>query len=269
MILSNCSCIKIARNVRQDDSLPILQRLILLGYTHAIWHLHEELHKVYDICDAYDGEEIDLKEIVKDLKHNAPIFEFTHVNCLCYLWCFSKTNPDLEWVVVDWRGSSEIGRIEDNKDRKERRRKEFYNLFNEYRELYNELYTNKYLTGRSSDPVSGIYSFDVTVYADEYNVNITNQLKDSILEVVLNNSQKYLQNVEDARLVGDEYIIQLQYPLTIYYWSKEELMDIAWKFDERRPALMEVITELENLKDFLIFTQDRINEILINFESLS
>ena len=95
--------LKTARVVRQDMSLPILQGLVSLEYDRAIWNIHEVLHKEYDICDHYNGEEFDIVKMISNLEHDAPIFETSHVNCFCRLSCFSTTNSELDTIIIDWQ----------------------------------------------------------------------------------------------------------------------------------------------------------------------
>lgn len=253
-------------NRRQDDSTYIFKKLLQLGYDKGIWHVNEKTHTVYDICDTLDGKVVDLKELISDLEHDAPIFETSHPNCNCYILCYSTTNPELDIITVDWKGESEEGRILDRKDRRERS-KDFYRLYDQYKQKYDELENNKYLTGRTSEPEHGIYTFDVTLYENTYNPKQKNDLKDKILDIILDEGKKYNINVEDASLVGDEYMVQIEYPLTAYYFSKTDLMDITWSLEERRKELQDVIFELDNMKDWLNETNDKINNLLINYET--
>lgn len=188
-------------------------------------------------------------------------------NCRCYIWCYSTTNKDLEYIVVDWRGSSETGRVVDRKD-KEERRKDFYRLYDQYEELINNIKTNKYLTGNQSEPESGIYSFDISIYGEHaYTQNIKNQLRDQILEIILDNADKYKIKVDDEYIIGDDYIISTDNSINFYEFSKTDLMDVNWELKHRRKDLQGLITDLTRLEDFLVYTQDKINQLLIRYDS--
>jgi hypothetical protein len=265
-VLGKTSIQKTSANRRQDDSLYVLRQLIRKGYDKGVWSLHED-HPEYDICDTYDGQIVDLKLLISNLKYEAPIFEMSHPNCLCRLICYSSTDEDLEHVVVDWKGTSDMGRVTDKKDKRERS-KDFYRLYNEYREKINNIRTNKYLTGKSSDPDSGIYTFNIVLDSKYYyDPNLKAQISDELLQIVLQEANRLNLSIEDVNLVGDEYFVQLSYPLTLYDFSKTDLMDITWSLKERRKELQEVMQELDTIKDWLKNCQNKINQKLINMET--
>lgn len=256
----------VARNTRQDDSLHVLNRLITQGYTHGIWHIHEDLHHEADICDAFNGQEFNLIELTSNLQHAAPIFEKSHVNCYCWLYCYSRENPNLNWVVVDWKGEGESGRRVDRNDPKERKR-EFQELYQQYVDTLQDLDKNKFLTGRLSDPEAGIYSFDMTLYdEDNFDFNQIQKLDNEILEIILNQATQYKIPINDAHIEGMEYVFTSN-PISIYEFTLQELREIAWRFNKRSPELQGVIADINRMKDFLIFTQNKINEKLQQLES--
>lgn len=255
----------IAYSHRQDDSLHVLNRLISQGYTHATWHIHEDLHHEQDICDAYNKQEFNLIELTSGLRYAAPIFEKSHVGCYCFLLCYSRENENLPWVVVDWKGEGESGRRVDRNNPKERSR-EFKELYQQYVDTLTDLENNKFLTGTLSDPEAGIYSFDMTLYNDDnYDPNIIRQLDDEILTLILDQATQYKIPINNAHIEGMEYVFTSN-PIAIYQFTLEELRQIAWKFKERNPELQGVIADINRMKDFLIFTQNKINEKLQQFE---
>lgn len=66
----------------QDRSLPILNQLLSEGFDEVEWKWNGQ-HT--DICFDLDGQKWPLKEFISNLRHRAPIFEKSHVNCLCKL----------------------------------------------------------------------------------------------------------------------------------------------------------------------------------------
>lgn len=260
--------IKEAYARRQDDSLPALKRLLLKGYDTAQWHLHEN-HPEFDICDSYDGNFFSIAKLISNLQYSAPIFEASHVQCLCYLICTSSTNPDLEPVIVDWRGTAETGRTVDRKDKTDRIR-DFRDFYQTYSEKLKSIEDNKYLSGQFSEPSAGIYSFDVTLYDETYyNVNAMQEMRDKALEIILEEAKRYGIKVEDAHVAGNAYIVQTQELLSYYEFSPEDLRDIEWTIIHRREQLEELMFEVDNLIDWLSSTQDEINRYLLEFEQSS
>ena len=250
---------------RQDDSLYTLRKLIKQGYTHGVWTLHET-HPEYDICDTLDGKVIDLNKLVSGLQYAAPIFEMSHVQCICRLICYSTTNPELDYITVDWKGETDEGRMVDQKDKYERS-KDFYRLYNRYRKKLDELRTNKYLTGKSSNPDAGLYTFEIVLSENYYyNPDQKQKASNAILDIILNEADRHKLKVEESNLVSDEFFVRIEYPLTMYDFSKKDLMDITWTLKERRAELEEVMIDLDNIKEWLKATQDKINSLLISYE---
>jgi len=251
---------------RQDDSLYTLRKLINQGYNKAVWSLNEN-HTEYCVCDTLDGKVIDLEKLVSGLQYSAPIFEMSHPNCYCILICYSTTNPELDYITVDWKGETEEGRIVDKKDKGERS-KDFYRLYDQYRKKLDDIKTNKYLTGKSSNPYIGLYTFDIVLDESYYNNPAEKKkLSDEVLEIILDQADKYSLKVDESNLVSDEYFVRLEYPLSMYDFSKKDLMDITWTLKERREELEGVMLELDNIKDWLKSTQDKVNSLLIEYET--
>lgn len=84
----------------QDMSTEVLMNAVQAGYTHAIWNLHE-LHPETDVCDTLHGKVFRLEDLVLGLQHNAPIFEKSHPNCICWLLVYSEYDADLKWIIID------------------------------------------------------------------------------------------------------------------------------------------------------------------------
>ena len=193
---------------------------------------------------------------------------FISGNCFCWLLCFSSTDKDLGWMVIDWKGEGESGRTVDRTNPKERKQ-EFQDLYQTYEETLNDLAENKFLTGKLSEPETGIYSFDVSLYNEEnYDPNTLRQLDDELLQIILDQATQYGVPVNNAQLEGFEYVFT-SYPLSTYQFTPEELREIAWRFKKRSPELQSVITDINKMKDFLIYTQDKLNAKLQEFEGQS
>ena len=67
------------RNVRQDESLPVLLDLLNEGYNVVTWKIHPN---ACNMCKAkgLNGRKMLLSDMVKGLSFSAPIFERLHVN---------------------------------------------------------------------------------------------------------------------------------------------------------------------------------------------
>lgn len=251
---------------RQDESLYIFRQLIKQGYDKGIWSLHEE-HNEYDVCDLLDGRIFDLKELITDLEYKAPIFETSHVQCKCRLICYSTTNKDLDHITVDWKGDSEIGRVVDKKDKHDKS-KDFQKLYESYRKKFDELSNDKYLTGKDSEPENGIYTFHIVLDEEHYyNQAYKSKISNEILDMILEDADRYNIDIRESNLEGNQYFVQIEYPLSIYDFSKSDLMDLTWTLEKRREELTEVMHELDDIKNWLKTTQNDINDLLISYES--
>lgn len=248
-------------------SLEPLLRLIKLGYNRAIWSIHELLHKEVDICDHFNGEVFDITKMVKGLKHSAPIYETSHVGCYCRLTCYSTTNPDLDHVVIDADGGFAEPTYLDKEDKYDRQ-KRFYDKFKEYRTKFDELLNNNYITGDYSEPLSGIYSFDFTIFNDKsYQQNTVNDLEDRVLDIILTQAGRYGIKIEDAKASASNYIVTTELNLDDYNWSKEQMMDLEWSLVDRLKYLNELTFELDNLEQWLLQTNSTINDLLLRYET--
>ncbi len=65
----------------QDVSLPILRKLLAQGYKTVTWRTSESAMDAE--CISKDGDRFDLRTFISGLRHNAPIYEKTHVGCSC------------------------------------------------------------------------------------------------------------------------------------------------------------------------------------------
>lgn len=188
-------------------------------------------------------------------------------NCNCYLMCYSSTNSNLETVVVNWTGISEEGRVVDKTD-SESRKQDFYKLFDEYKKELQEIQNNQYISGQFSEPDAGIYSFEITLFDDTYfNTNELNEIRDKILEVLLDSADKYGVRISDASISGNHIIVETENgQLSNYDFSKQDWMDIEWNYLNRRQELVNVIMDLDKLRSWLKTTQDSINRLLLDIE---
>lgn len=251
-------------------SLPILKRLVSLGYNRAIWNIHEVLHKEYDICDHYNGEEFDIVKMISNLEHDSPIFETSHVNCYCRLSCFSTTNSELDTIIIDWQGGYDEGLKLDREDKTDRRNK-WQQKFNEYRAKLEDIRNNQYITGVYSEPDSGIYSFDYTIYGDSnnyyYQQNNIQELNDRVLDIILTTAQRYKITVEDAVPSAMHYIVTTDNSLHDYDFSITDFYELDWVLVKRLNWLNELMYELNNLENWLLECNRQINDLLLKIET--
>lgn len=86
---------------RVDESLPTLKKMLKMGYDMITF---EARNTACPICKGLNGYTFDLKFWLGQLKHEAPIFEISHVQCLDYLrvWDSEDMLPDM-WV--NWTGN--------------------------------------------------------------------------------------------------------------------------------------------------------------------
>ncbi len=82
----------------QDVSLPILKKLSRKGYDTGTWRTSASATD--GPCIAKDGDVEQLKMYFTGLRHNAPIFEKTHVGCKCFIEVTSVKKPKLPPVMV-------------------------------------------------------------------------------------------------------------------------------------------------------------------------
>lgn len=69
----------------QDVSRPIFQDLIAKGYSDGAWRTSPSA--VDAKCISLDGERFQLQDLVSNLRHDASIFEKSHVGCHCAVEC--------------------------------------------------------------------------------------------------------------------------------------------------------------------------------------
>ncbi len=86
------------KSAPQDISTPVFKKLIRQGYDTGHWHTSASA--VDAACISKDGDIFPLKDIVRGLRYNAPIYETTHVACKCYVECTSTKKPKLPPVMV-------------------------------------------------------------------------------------------------------------------------------------------------------------------------
>ena len=83
----------------QDQTLPVLQDLLKAGYTLVTW---QSSRGVKDVCRTLNRRRWNLKDFIRGLSHDAPIFEKSHVNCRCSILV---TGPKKEKIILDYRGA--------------------------------------------------------------------------------------------------------------------------------------------------------------------
>lgn len=190
-------------------------------------------------------------------------------NCLCRLTCYSSTNPELDTIVVDYTGGYVEELKLDRKDKKDRQKK-FMDKFNAYRDKLDNIRTNKFITGTYSEPDNGIYSFDYTLYNNNeyyYQQNNMQELNDRILDIILTKAKKYRIGVEDAKASAMHYIVTTSLDLIDYDFSLEDFRGLSWTLMERFNYLNELMYELNNLENWLIETNEAINDLLLKIET--
>lgn len=86
---------------RVDQSLPTLKRLKQIGYDRITF---EARHSACPICQGLNGYTFDLSSWLSQLKHEAPIFEISHPNCLDYVRVWDSEDV-LPVIWVNWTGN--------------------------------------------------------------------------------------------------------------------------------------------------------------------
>ena len=88
--------------VRIDMSTDVLQGLLCEGYNRVTWHSNPDAED--DVCKALDGTVWTLSEFLENLNYNAPLYEKSHVACLCEILVYSDDLSKPE-VRVNWMGA--------------------------------------------------------------------------------------------------------------------------------------------------------------------
>ena len=90
----------------QDDSSPKLRSALRNGYTQARWILNPDYHAEKDdgICEALANNVFSIEELLTGLNYDAPIFETSHVGCLCSLEVSNPDNPELQPYTINYGG---------------------------------------------------------------------------------------------------------------------------------------------------------------------
>lgn len=86
---------------RVDQSLPTLKRMKQMGYDRITF---EARNSACPICQGLNGYTFDLGSWLGQLKHEAPIFEISHVQCLDYLRVWDSEDI-LPVIWVNWTGN--------------------------------------------------------------------------------------------------------------------------------------------------------------------
>jgi len=81
-----------------DESLEILKDLLNEGYVEVEWEIHEH---GCSKCNELHGKTWTLEEFIEHLNHEAPIFEHSHVNCICKV---IVRNLEGDEIRVNWEG---------------------------------------------------------------------------------------------------------------------------------------------------------------------
>lgn len=84
----------------QDRSLPLLRRALEEGYDRFVWHVNPDPKHEEDECNAMEGFDGSIDDLIANLEHAAPIYEVTHVGCKCYVELYSSADPGLEKITV-------------------------------------------------------------------------------------------------------------------------------------------------------------------------
>ena len=85
--------------VNTDMSLQTLQELLDNGFDEVKWVGNEDECQQ---CQYLNGTKWTLEEFLSNLRHEAPIFEKSHVNCRCYL--IVRNTITGEEQNVNWEG---------------------------------------------------------------------------------------------------------------------------------------------------------------------
>ncbi len=82
----------------QDVSTPILQKLLRQGYDLTTWRTSASAMDAP--CISKDGDQLALRDFLGGLRHNAPMFEKTHVGCRCIVEVTSTKNRAKKMIRV-------------------------------------------------------------------------------------------------------------------------------------------------------------------------
>ena len=96
----------------QDNSLPVLRKLLEKGYELVTFEIHPGAD---EICQVLDGEMWNLEDFLSNLHYYAPIFEHSHVNATSNIRITGEGLPD---VLVDYTGVVSMASVKTGSNRK-------------------------------------------------------------------------------------------------------------------------------------------------------
>jgi DNA-binding transcriptional ArsR family regulator len=85
----------VAQNV--DETLSVLKDLLREGYDTVTFLANP---RACNICRRLDGESRSLRRHLAGLRYDAPLFEWSHVNCSCSLLVTGEGLEDVE-IIYD------------------------------------------------------------------------------------------------------------------------------------------------------------------------
>lgn len=81
--------------VNQDESLPILEEMLNNGFDQVVWVSDNSDCRT---CRNMNDQTWSLDEFIQGLRHQAPIFEKSHVGCLCKVKVLNSQTGEEQFV---------------------------------------------------------------------------------------------------------------------------------------------------------------------------
>lgn len=102
-----------------DMSAFILQDFLAAGFREVEWRygfeewqntkLWQEMGSVCPVCFALDGQRFKIEWLLSNMRHNAPKYTMSHVNCACQLFRISRGEELLDYSETMSTAPGQIG----------------------------------------------------------------------------------------------------------------------------------------------------------------
>lgn len=94
-------------DARDDMSAFVLEDFLKAGFREVEWRygfeewqnktLWREMGSVCPVCFALDGQRFKIEWLLSNMRHNAPKYTMSHVNCECQLFRINRTEEMLDY----------------------------------------------------------------------------------------------------------------------------------------------------------------------------
>lgn len=94
-------------DARDDMSAFVLQDFLTAGFREVEWRygfeewqnteLWRQMGSVCPVCFALDGQRFKVEWLLQNMRHNAPKYTMSHVNCACQLYRINRTEEMLDY----------------------------------------------------------------------------------------------------------------------------------------------------------------------------